>query len=159
MRKKKVIKAGQKGSEPVIERRFVKVEPLERRIQTPEKVKQVRSKSNTATRSETKSSRSKANTSQETKSSSKLSPKSKPGVRAAVKVKATPVKKPIKKAVSSSGESSGKHNQEAKRKKSEGIAILTESQMEILELEMRARAIKAMLQEAKSKEAKKMKKK
>ena len=159
MRKKKVIKAGQKGSEPVTERRFVKVEPLERRIQTPEKVKQVRSKSSTATRSETKSSRSKANASQETKSSSKLSRKSKPGVKASVKVKATPVKKPTKKAVSSSGESGGKHNQEGKRKKSEGIAILTESQMEILELEMMARAIKAMLQEAKSKEAKKMKKK
>ena len=156
MRKKTVIKTGRKGNEPVIERRFVKVEPLEKRIKAPGKEKQVRPKSSTATRSESKSSRSKASTSKETKSSAKLSPKYKPGAKYPVKV--TPVKKPTKKAASS-GESSGKHNQEGKRKKSEGVAILTESQMEILELEMRARAIKAMLQEAKSKEAKKVKNK
>ncbi len=150
-----------RGKEPVVERRFVKIESLERGAKSRERSRDRRGKSSAGT-----SGSQHASASKRSKSAASDEVKGRKVVRGSPKVSAkTPVKGkgkeiPGKKTVKRSGhrESGGTTGDEGK-KKAEGVAILTESQMEILELEMRARAIKAMLQKAKDKEAKKQKKK
>lgn len=90
------------------------------------------------------------------KSPAKSSTKTSPGRS---RGKATSGRSGAKKSSTGSREGKGEKSSSGEDKKSSGVAILTESQMEILELEMRARAIKAMLQKAKDKQAKKQKKK